>query len=90
MTGRKYPRRTGGSGTDSTSRAAGAGSGESGSSRRSGSAQDQDPAARARDICYRLLAMRDHTRLELEQGLHKREIPRRSRRRSWPSSTRRG
>ncbi|OLR95230.1 hypothetical protein BJP25_07800 [Actinokineospora bangkokensis] len=36
---------------------------------------EQDPAARARDICYRLLTMRDHTRLELEQALRKREVP---------------
>ncbi|PWW58441.1 regulatory protein RecX [Actinokineospora spheciospongiae] len=68
MTERRYARRTGGSGTDSTSRAPGA-------REHPRAADEQDPATRARDICYRLLALRDHTRLELEQALLRREIP---------------
>ncbi|WP_253884982.1 regulatory protein RecX [Actinokineospora diospyrosa] len=32
-------------------------------------------AAKARDICYRLLAARDRTRVELAQALRRKEIP---------------
>ncbi len=34
-----------------------------------------DLAAKARDTCYRLLAVRARTRLELEQALRRKEIP---------------
>ncbi|MGW5052509.1 regulatory protein RecX [Actinokineospora sp. NPDC004072] len=34
-----------------------------------------DPAVKAKDICYRLLTMRPHTRTELAQALRRREIP---------------
>ncbi|GLZ38636.1 RecX family transcriptional regulator [Actinokineospora sp. NBRC 105648] len=36
---------------------------------------EEDPAAKARDICYRQLAVRDRTRVELEQVLRRKEIP---------------
>lgn len=36
---------------------------------------DEDPAVRAKDLCYRLLTVRPRTRVELEQALRRKEIP---------------
>ncbi|SDC47436.1 regulatory protein RecX [Actinokineospora iranica] len=67
MSDRRYARRTRGSGDDADSSP-----GESSAAR---AVDPDDPAAKARDICYRLLAARDRTRLELEQALRRKEIP---------------
>ncbi|MGH3858940.1 regulatory protein RecX [Actinokineospora sp.] len=62
MAERKYARRTRGTGSDS-------------SPEESRKPEEQDPAAKAREICYRLLTVRSRTRQELEQALHRKEIP---------------
>ncbi|MGQ0838670.1 regulatory protein RecX [Actinokineospora sp.] len=66
MVDRRYARRTRGSGPDTDS--------PPGKSSARETDQD-DPAATARDICYRLLAARARTRQELEQALRRKEIP---------------
>lgn len=60
MSERKYARRT--RGADSSP----------GESRPT---DEQDPAAKAREICYRLLTARSRTRQELEEALRRKEIP---------------
>ncbi len=68
MPDRKYERRIRGS-----SATADSSPGESSAPRTRGT--PDDPAATARDVCYRLLAGRDRTRTELEQALRRKEIP---------------